>query len=226
MTVSDSIMPAGGRLLPGHGAAGPRGRHGEEDPAMALRFLTYTRRNEGATIRRICADTGRPYATIRNRLVRAAGRGIAGRHNDAIPWMPRRLDADHLARPRRDLIAGPRSCGPGSGMWTAKLLIPHIRRRYGAEYGISGIHCLLHGMGFSSGKPRHPKSAPESGKGAFKKSRGVRETLLPEGIRRHGGRRAIAHNRAERQERPVPAGKPAATPVSLSRNRFCPYGAF
>jgi len=75
-------------------------------------------------------------------------------------------------RLRGDLIAGPRSCGFESGMWTAKLLIPHIKKKYGVEYRTGGIHYLLHSMGFSSRKPRpkHPKSASEFEKNGLKKS--------------------------------------------------------
>jgi len=175
MTVSDSIIPAGGRFLPGHGVAGLRRRHGEEkDPVTALRLLAYAKRKEGMTVRRICADIGRPYTTVRGWLVRAARRGIAGRHDEVRPGTRCRLDESRLARLRDDLIAGPHSCGPGSGMWTAKLLIPHIRKKYGVEYRTSGIHYLLHGMGFSSRKPRprHPEPASEPEKRAFKKKQG------------------------------------------------------
>jgi len=173
MNAKDSIIPASHRFLPGHSVPSLRKRHREEkDPVIALRLLTYIKRKQGMSIRRICGDIGKPYATVRNWLVRAAQRGITGRHDELKPGRRRRPDEDQRVRLRGDLIAGPRSCGFESGMWTAKLLIPHIKKKYGVEYSMNGIYYLLHSMGFSSRKPRpkHPKSASESEKKRFKKS--------------------------------------------------------
>jgi len=98
---------------------------------------------------------------VRNRLVRAAQRGITGRHDELKPGRRRRPDEDQLVRLRGDMIAGPRSCGFESGMWTAKLLIPHIKKKYGVQYSMNGIYYLLHKIGFSSRKPRQaPQISP------------------------------------------------------------------
>jgi len=86
MNVKDSIMPASYKSLPGHGVAGLRKRHRKEkNPVTAPPPAPHTSRKQGCTIRRICRDIGKPYATVRNRLVRAAQRGITGRHDELKP---------------------------------------------------------------------------------------------------------------------------------------------
>jgi len=49
----------------------------------------------------------------------------------------------------------------------------HVRRRFGVEYRTVSMYDILHRLGFSWRKPRpkHPKSASESAKRAFKKKR-------------------------------------------------------
>jgi len=141
MNAKDSIIPASYKFLPGHSVPSLRKRHRKEkDPVIALRLLTYIKRKEGCTIRRICRDIGKPYATVRNWLVRAAQRGITGRHDELKPGRRRMPEGDQLVRLRGGPVAGPRSCGFESGMWTAKLLIPHIKKKYGVEYRIGGIY--------------------------------------------------------------------------------------
>jgi len=75
MNAKDSTMRASYKFLPGHSVPRLRKRHRKEkDPVIALRLLTYIKRKEGMSIRRICRDIGRPYATVRNGL---SGRPIA-----------------------------------------------------------------------------------------------------------------------------------------------------
>ena len=133
---------------------------------------TYAMRKDGLSIRQTGARLNRPYSTIRDWPVRAAvGRGMMGRHGEAGPGPPCKPDAAQLARLVDELIAGPRSCGFESGVWTAPLVVRHVKETYGVEYADRGMYDLLHRIGFSCRRPRprHPKSASESQIRAFKK---------------------------------------------------------
>jgi len=172
MKAEESSIPAGRDFLPGNTAESMRAKRLEEaDPKAAERLLVYAMRKEGKSIRQICAALNRPYSTVRNWLVRAVQAGVGGRYDIVNPGTPGRLDAAQLGQLKADLIAGPQSCGLESGAWTARLVAEHVRRRFGVEYRTVSMYDILHNMGFSWRKPRpkHPKSASESAKRAFKK---------------------------------------------------------
>ena len=136
----ESIMPAGSMFLPGTGKRYLRQvQRRETDPKAASRLLAYAMRKDGMSIRQICRALNKPYSTIRNWLVRAAERGISGRHDTPGPGSPCRLDGGQLAQLRTELIAGPRRCGFESGVWTAPLVVQHVKRTYGVPYADRGM---------------------------------------------------------------------------------------
>jgi len=172
MKAEESSIPAGRDFLPGNTAGSMRAKHrDEEDPKAAERLLAYIMRKDGKSIRQICAALNRPYPAVRDWLVRAVQAGVGGRYDIAIPGTEGRLDPEQLGRLKEDLVAGPQSCGFESGTWTARLVAEHVRRRFGVQYRTVSMYDILHRLGFSWRKPRprHPKSASESGKRAFKK---------------------------------------------------------
>jgi len=98
--------------------------------------------------------------------------GIVGRYDIVNPGTPSRPDGEQLSQLKADLVAGPQSCGFESGMWTAKLMIPHIKKKYGVQYSMNGIYYLLHKIGFSSRKPEAgtPNQPRNPRKNGLKKS--------------------------------------------------------
>ena len=181
--MKDTIIPAGHSFLAGTGAPYLRKlQRAETDPKARLRLLSYVMRKDGASIRQIGGALNKPYSTVRDWLVRGMQRGICGRYDEQMPGAPSRLDAQQLEGLKGDLMAGPQECGFESGLWTAKLLAAHIRKKYGVQYASSGIYEMLHRIGFSwqTPRPRHPKSASEPEKREFKKKPGAPRRTIPE----------------------------------------------
>ena len=222
-------LPAGSRFLPGTSRIYLQECHRREaNPKAATRLLAYIMRKDGMSIRQICGALNRPYTTVREWPVRAAQRGITGRYSDKIPGMPCRLDNGQLEQLREDLIAGPRSCGFESGVWTALLAAEHVRRMYKKEYSARGMQHLLHRIGFTSRRPRprHPKSASESERKAFKKK--ARNTA------RYYAKKGYTVLALDESSHIIgwniktgwyPRGRPVTVDVSLSRKRFYSFGA-
>jgi len=172
MKAEESSIPAGKHFLPGNTAESMRRKQLDEaDPKAAERLLAYIMRKEGRSIRQICASLNRSYSTVRGWLIRAVQAGVGGRYDIAIPGTTGRLDPAQLGQLKKDLVAGPQSCGFESGTWTARLVAEHVRRKFGVEYKTVSIYDILHRLGFSYKKPRprHPKSASKPAKRAFKK---------------------------------------------------------
>lgn len=153
----------------------------EKDPKAANRLLVYIKRKDGLSIRQICAQMNISYSTIRDWLVRAVAGGLDYRYDEVRPGPQGKLDDRQLEQLKKELIAGPRSCGYESGLWTGPLLADHIRKEYGVQYIANSVREMMHRMGFSCKKPRprHPKSASELQKKAFKKKQKTRQGTMP-----------------------------------------------
>ena len=64
-----------------------------------------------------------------------------------------RLTVAQRERLRRQLLAGPRSFGWTTELWTLSRVAKLIREKFGVGYHISHVHRLLRTMGFSAQKP-------------------------------------------------------------------------
>lgn len=180
--VKKSGIPTGSEFLPGTSKKYlQEARKREADPKAANRLLAYIKRKERMSIRRIGSTLELPYSTVRGWLVRAVRDGIAGRYDEQIPGRPCKLDERQLEQLKEDLTAGPQACGFGSGVWTAPLVVIHVRKKYGVEYVQRGMYDLLVRLGFSCRKPRprHPDSASESEREEFKKKLGPPSGITP-----------------------------------------------
>ena len=157
------IIPTGRALLPNTGAAClKRIQKAEKDPKARMRLLAYIMRKQGSSIRQTGQALNRQYSTIRHWLMRAMQMGIMGRYDEKRPGAVPKLDAAQTAQQlRADLVAGPYRCVLESELWTGLLLVEHIRRKFGVQYGTSGICEMLHKMGFTQQTPR-PRHPPKS----------------------------------------------------------------
>ena len=170
--VKESIIPTGNSFLPGTSKTYLQQiRTKETDNKAAARLLAYSKRKDGMSIRQIGSALEMPYSTIRDWLVRAVQLGLTGRYDESRPGAQCKLNEEQLGQLREELIAGPRSCGFESGVWTAPLVVQHVSRTYGVEYAVTSMRQLMHRVGFSCRKPRprHPKSASKPQIKAFKK---------------------------------------------------------
>ena len=158
--VKESIMPAGNMFLSGTSKTYLQQiRTKETDSKAASRLLVYIKRKEGMSIRQICGALEMPYSTIRDWLVRAVHLGLSGRYDEARPGAQCKLNDRQLAQLSAELIAGPRSCGFESGVWTAPLVVQHVGRTYGVEYAVTSMRQLMHRNGFfmQKAKTKTPK---------------------------------------------------------------------
>ena len=67
------------------------------------------------------------------------------------------------------LLAGPRELGFETDMWAGKILVGHIRRKYGITFVPRTMQALMREMWFRHVKPgpRHPRAASDGEKKAF-----------------------------------------------------------
>ena len=166
------LNETGSRFLPGRSIKYLQEMHrNEENPKAAIRVLAYIMRKEGKSIYDIGKALNKSPFTVRNWLTRVTLHGLGRRYDLKKTGAPPKLTIKQFAELRQNLIDGPRSCGFESGVWTAPLLINHIRAKYGVEYTDGGIYHILQRLGFSSKTPRpkHPKSASKAKKKVFKK---------------------------------------------------------
>ena len=177
MNTKNPMIPAGSRFLPDTGRTYLLKCHkSEKDPKIRDRLMAYVLRKDGTSIHGIARSINRPYTTVRDWLVRAVQLGVTGRYDVMQEGRPCRLTTEQLAQLRGELIAGPRACGFESGMWTCRIVVEHVRRRYGTQYKDRGMWDLLDRLGFLSSRkprPRHPKSASKKAMGTFKKKQGA-----------------------------------------------------
>lgn len=66
---------------------------------------------------------------------------------------PRELTAKEIRRLKNYLSKDPRQLKFHFGLWTIKMVQKLIKDKFGKDYGISGIHNLLKGLGYSYQKP-------------------------------------------------------------------------
>ena len=176
------VIPKGDDFLPDIPKGTLERMHkAEKNHKAKSRLLVLVMRKDGDAIREIERTLRQPYSTIRNWLVRAVEHGLDGIHDQKRDGPECRLDPDQLARLRDDLVAGPRACGFGHGVWTARLVVAHVKKKYGVQYAERGMYDLLNRMGFSSRRPRprHPKAASERDKNEFKKKLAARPNTTP-----------------------------------------------
>ena len=180
--MNEILIPAGREFLPKTDIPYLRKiQKTEQDPKAQTRLLAYIMRKQGSSIRDIGRALNKSYSTVRDWLMRVVQMGISGRYDEKRPGAPPRLDHLQTRQLRADLTAGPQECGFESGLWTARLLAEHIRRKFGVQYGTSGIYEMLHRMGFSwqTPRPRHPKSASRPERDRFKKKPAGRRHTIP-----------------------------------------------
>ena len=98
--------------------------------------------------------------------------GIAASHHRVHPGAQSFLSANQLVSLKEELISGPQKFGFDQHVWSTRMIISHVQKKYHVRYTARGMTDLLHRIGFSSKKPRpaHHKSASEAEKKRFKKT--------------------------------------------------------
>ncbi len=159
MKPDDSMIPVGDKSLSNVSAPSLERYKNETDSKAAARLTAYIRRKKGDSIRQIARQLGRGY-TIRDWLIRAMQLGIQGRYDIKRPGTKMWPDAGNLKQVRANLVAGPRSCGFESEVWTAPLLAVHIKKKYKVDYAVSSVCKMMRMPGlFMEASPKAPKTS-------------------------------------------------------------------
>ena len=198
----------------------------ETNKAKADRIRACIKRKKGMEIPDIADELEVPYSTVHRWLLAVAREGPSALEPKKSPGAVPYLDDNECKRLYKIVEEGPAKHGYPGGVWTARRLIPVVKKRFGVEYGERGMQLLLHRIGFGSRvpRPRHPKAASEEEKTAF--------------------RRMVAGKRGQRKDCSVcmidaaslisgwnmqrgwyPVGKSRFAPVTLSRKRAHMLGA-
>ena len=110
-------------------------------------------------IRNIGKTLNRPYTTINGWLLCAIQLGILGRYEMMQEGRPCRLNSKQFAQLYADIKDGPNKCGFESNVWTCRIIVIHVKKKFGIQYTERGMYNLLDRLNFSYKKPRqkHPK---------------------------------------------------------------------
>jgi transposase len=64
------------------------------------------------------------------------------------------MTPEQLAQLKKDLVQNPQTFGFLQSMWTTKMVIQHVQKRYRITYAARSMRKLLTKLGFSPKKPR------------------------------------------------------------------------
>jgi transposase len=108
----------------------------------------------GMTCEEIAGVLGRGVRTIQYWIRRFNNDGFAGLREQEGRGRPNRLCAKDVNGIGEDLRRSPLDFGFEQTMWDGKLLMHHIRKRYGKILGVRQCQRLFHKLGFRLRKPR------------------------------------------------------------------------
>ena len=158
-------------------------RRKETNAKARDRLLVYIYRKGGKSIREIGRVFGQAYSTIRDWLVRADQAWLERLYDIPKPGLPRRLTPKQLADLKVDLLAGPQRHGFESEMWTGKMIVEYVRRKYSRVR--STYHAATNAQwGFrTSSQDQSIQSQPQTRKKRhLKKSQTDSNILRPQGL--------------------------------------------
>ncbi|MGH2612239.1 MAG: helix-turn-helix domain-containing protein [Rhabdochlamydiaceae bacterium] len=143
----------------------------ENNGKAKLRLLACIKRKQGHTFPEISESMNIAPSTLSDWLTRIQKNGLDGRKDQKRDGRPCWLNPEQIAQLKAELMQNPQSFGFAQSMWSTKMVMEHIRKRYGYSYAARSMYDLLHKIGFTIKKPRqtHYKSATESEKKRFKK---------------------------------------------------------
>lgn len=142
-----------------------------KDKKVADRLLACIMRKKGRSIKEIAEELGIPYTTMHRWLAKIAKKGLDAIYDKPKPGRPCRLTTRRLRKVYRIVSEDPQKHGFQGGAWTARRLIPVVKKEFGVEYGERGMQLLLHRIGPTCRlpRPRHPKAATAKEAATFKR---------------------------------------------------------
>jgi transposase len=114
---------------------------------------------------------GEDATTVQRWVRRFEHSGFAGLRDGERPGRPTALDGRQWTRLARDLRRDPQKFGHAGHLWDGKLLVAHLRLRYGVALGVRQCQRIFGHMGFRLRKPRPQVAQSDPVKvAAFKKT--------------------------------------------------------
>lgn len=137
-----------------------------------IRLKAAILRKQDMTYSQICVSLDILPSTLSYWLNRMNIEGVTASHHRIHPGAESFLSVNQLTSLKKELITGPEKFGFNQYVWSTRMIIFHVQKRYHTQYTARGMTDLLHRIGFSSKKPRptHHKSASEEEKTRFKKT--------------------------------------------------------
>ncbi|MCI0503311.1 winged helix-turn-helix domain-containing protein [Candidatus Micrarchaeota archaeon] len=146
-------LPKGEDFLPTISLRALRSLYDEEKSYKAKsRLLVALKRKEGESMDSIASQLEMKRITVNITLHRFQERGIPAKDDEKRSGRPKELTGDQLKILRKELLKGPRK--RQNPLWTTKMVMNHVEKRYGKKYTARHMRRLLHLLGFSVQKPR------------------------------------------------------------------------
>ena len=129
-------------------------------------------RKQDMTYSQICTSLDLVLSTLSYWLNRMNTEGVTASHHRIHPGAQSFLSVNQLTSLKKELITGPEKFGFNQYVWSTRMIISHVQKRYHTQYTARGMTDLLHRIGFSYKKPRptHHKSASKEEQNRFKKT--------------------------------------------------------
>ncbi len=152
----------------------------EKNAKAKIRLKAAILRKQNIPYSVICASLDVIPSTLSYWLNRMDEEGISASRRKKYSGSRCFLNEKQLVSLRNDLISGPEKFGFNQFMWSTRMVITHVNKKYNILYSARGMRELLHRIGFSSKKPRptHHKSASKEEQTRFKKTqKGVSKNI-------------------------------------------------
>ncbi|KXB03157.1 hypothetical protein AKJ45_02380 [candidate division MSBL1 archaeon SCGC-AAA261F19] len=138
-------------------------RKEEMDPKVRDRIMAVIMETQGYDRREIADLLGTTRSTVWRWIKWFDKSGVNGLRDEQRSGRPPKLSKRGKERLRKDLGKSPRDFGYEVEVWSTKLVLDHLRRRYGVYYHPRYIQRFLRKLGFELKKPRpkHYKASEE-----------------------------------------------------------------
>ena len=144
----------------------------ERNAKAKIRLKAAILRKQDMTYSQICVSLDILPSTLSYWLNRMNIEGVTASHHRIHPGAQSFLSVNQLVSLKKELITGPEKFGFNQYVWSTRMIIAHVQKKYHTQYTARGMTDLLHRIGFSSKKPRptHHKSASKEEQNRFKKT--------------------------------------------------------
>ncbi len=154
----------------------------ETNAKAKIRLKAAILRKQDMTYSQICTSLDILPSTLSYWLNRMNQEGVTASHHRIHPGAKSFLSVNQLASLKKELVLGPQKFRFNQHVWSTRMIISHVQKRYHTQYTARGMTDLLHRIGFSSKKPRptHHKSASKDEIKRFKKTQKEQsENMIP-----------------------------------------------